>query len=65
MISKLSCPACAMASETKPFTIGCIRFRLIRSQDMGPAMTELKPKYKRDCEIKICELMTSRIIPTN
>ena len=52
--------ACVMASETKSFTIGCMKHcRLIKSQDMGmpAAMTELKPKYKCDCTcgIKLCK----------
>ena len=33
--SKLSSPARAMASETESFRIGCMRQRLIESQDMG------------------------------
>ena len=47
--SKLSSPARAMGSETESFRIGCMRQRLIKSQDIGltrTAMTELKPKYK-------------------
>ena len=44
------------------------RHRLIKSQDtrlICATMTKLKPRYKLDCGVKICEPVISHIICTN